>query len=69
MNDQEFVGSDLTSPNFHDTEQLNAIYNHSDAAPSGSTDEGGPDCEKNAKAKQCRSGNGFWLTVHVFTLP
>jgi len=69
MNDQEFVGSDLTSPNFHDTEQLNVIYNHSDAAPSGSTDEGGPDCEKNAKAKQCRSGNGVWITVHVFTLP
>ncbi len=69
MNDQEFVGADLTSPNFHDTDQLNLIYNHTDAAPSGSTDEGGPDCEKNAKAKQCRSGNGFWLTVHVFTLP
>jgi hypothetical protein len=69
MNDQAFEGFDLTSPNNHDIEQLNAIYNHTDAAPSGSTDEGGPDCSKNAKAKQCRSGNGFWITVHVFTLP
>ncbi len=69
MNDQAFIGPELTSPNAHDTDQLNAIYNLSDAAPSGSTDEGGPDCSKNSKAKQCRSGNGFWITVHVFPTP
>jgi hypothetical protein len=69
MNDQAFIGPDLTSPNTHDTDQLNAIYNHTDAAPGGSTDEGGPDCSKNSKAKQCRSGNGFWITVHVFPTP
>ncbi len=69
MNDQAFIGEALTSPNTHDTVQLNDIYNHTDAAPSGSTDEGGPDCSKNSNAKKCRSGNGFWITVHVFTLP
>ncbi len=70
MNDQAFIGEALNSPNTHDTDQLNAIYSHTDAAPSGSTDDnGGPDCSKNSKAKQCRSGNGFWITVHVFRAP
>ena len=70
MNDQAFIGPDLTSPNTHDTQQLNLIYlGHTDTTADSTTDNGGPDCGKNSKAKQCRSGNGFWLTVHVFRAP
>ncbi len=70
MNDQAFIGPGLTSPNAHDTDQLNLIYvGHSDTTADSTTGSGGPDCEKNSNAKQCRSGNGFWITVHVFDLP
>ncbi len=66
MNDQGHLG-EYTSPNSHDTEQLNAIYGHSDANSDGG--EGGPDCSKNSNAKKCRSGNGQWIIVHVFWAP
>ncbi len=71
MNDSLATLGLYTSPNTHDTQQLNLIYlGHADAT-GGSTDDGGggPDCSKNSKAKQCRSGNGFWITVHVFPAP
>ncbi len=67
MNDQ-LLG--FPAPNQHDTDQLNLIYDgHIDTTADSTTDNGGPDCEKNTNAKQCRSGNGFWITVHVFPLP
>ena len=64
MNDQEFIGADLTSPNFHDTQQLNLIYSHTDA--SGSTEEkGGGGCKGGPK----KCGQGVWITVDIFPLP
>ncbi len=66
MNDQGHLG-EYTSPNVHDTDQLNAIYGHTDTVGGG--DEGGPDCSKNSNAKKCRSGAGQWVTVHVFWAP
>jgi hypothetical protein len=69
MNSSIHLG-EFTSPNGHDTEQLKIIYDgHTD--DTGSTDEGsgGPDCNKNTNAKQCRSGNGAWITVDIFPLP
>ena len=68
MNDQGHLG-EYTSPNSHDTDQLNAIYTHTHAGGTTETDDGGPDCGKNTNAKQCRSGNGFWITVDIFPLP
>ena len=72
MNDQEFGGADLTSPNFHDTVQLNIIYDgHTDA--SGSSDDdgggGGPPCEKKPDHPNCTPANGVWITVDIFPLP
>jgi hypothetical protein len=61
MNDQGHLG-EYTSPNLHDTDQLNLIYNHTD-----STGGGGGGCK--GKAKKCASGNGVWITVHVFPIP
>ena len=54
MNDQGHLG-DYTSPNSHDTDQLNLIYNHSDTTGSVPTDgdggcKGGP--------KKCGGGGG-----------
>ena len=54
MNDQIAVGS-ATSPNAHDDQQLNLIYNHVDLTGGTTT---------NAHA-----GNGFWITVHVTPIP
>ena len=68
MNSSIHLG-DFTSPNGHDTEQLNDIYAHTDTTGTDTTDNGGPDCNKNTNAKQCRSGNGAWITVHVFRAP
>jgi hypothetical protein len=68
MNDQVLGFPD---PNQHDVDTLNAIYNHTDAAPSGSTDDGGggPPCEKNPTHPNCIPANGHWVTVHVFPHP
>lgn len=56
MNDQGHLG-EYTSPNVHDAEQLNLIYNHTDVSDSSSGPAGSP------------SGNGVWITVHVFPAP
>jgi len=91
MNDQGHLG-DYTSPNSHDTDQLNLIYNHSDTTGGDGGCKGGPkkcggggsdggckggpqkcggDSSGGCKGgpKKCPLGEGFWLTVHVFTLP
>jgi len=65
MNDQEFVGLDLTSPNFHDADQLNiTIYDgHDDGTGGGGGGGGG--CKGGPK----KCGQGVWITVHIFSLP
>ena len=68
MNDQAFIGAALTSPNSHDTVQLNITYDgHTD--DTGSTDEGGggPPCSKNPTHPNCVSG--VWITIDIFPLP
>ena len=46
-----------TSPNLHDTDQLNLVYDHTDATSGGGKGGG-------------RGGKkGYWLTVHVFPAP
>lgn len=68
MNDQAFVGPDLTSPNQHDADQLNiTIYDgHTDATGGGEEKgSGGGGCKGGPK----KCGQGVWITVHVFPLP
>jgi hypothetical protein len=68
MNDQAFIGAALTSPNNHDTAQLNIIYDgHTDTGGTTETDNGGPPCSKNPTHPNCVSG--FWITVDIFPLP
>ncbi len=68
MNDQAFGGFDLTSPNDHDTYQLNLIYDgHADTGGTTETGNGGPPCSKNPTHPNCVSG--VWITVDVFPLP
>ncbi len=72
MNDQ-VLG--FPTPNQHDTVQLNIIYDgHTDATGGddgggGNGGGGGPPCEKNPDHPKCTSGNGVWITVHVFPVP
>ena len=61
MNDQALLGS-ATAPNAHDAEQLNLIYNHTDATE----EKGGPPA---GKGKKGGNKQGKWITVHVFPLP
>ena len=73
MNDWAVLGSQ-TSPNIHDTAQLNLIYGHTD---DGATEEedgggggGGGGCPPgNPNHKNCRSATGRWIVVHVFPIP
>ena len=65
MNDQEFIGADLTPPNLHDTYQLNFVYNHTDASGSSDDDGGGGGCRGGPK----KCGQGVWITVDIFPLP
>jgi hypothetical protein len=65
MNDQGHLG-EYTSPNIHDTEQLVAVYNHTDVIDDGGGNGGGPPCDKKPDHPKCQSGNGVWITVHVF---
>ncbi len=68
MNDSLATLGLYTAPNGHDTDTLKLIYApHGDVVDGGGdAGGGGPDCGKNSNAKKCRSGNGVWITVHVF---
>lgn len=71
MNDKALLGS-ATSPNAHDAEQLNLIYDHADAVDGGGDgggNGGGPPCDKNPDHPNCQSGNGVWITIHAFPVP
>jgi hypothetical protein len=72
MNDQATLGS-ATSPNQHDTDQLNAIYDgHVDVADGGGdTGDGGSGAcppAKEAKGK-CSGSSAQWITVHARPAP
>ena len=73
MNDQTTIGS-YTSPNSHDTAQLNLIYDgHDDAVPDDGGDTGGggggPCPPGNPNHKNCQNATGRWIVVHVFPIP
>ena len=69
MNDQGHLG-DYTAPNSHDTDQLAAIYGHTDVVASDDdSGGGGPPCSKNPGHPNCVPQNGQWITVHVFPIP
>ncbi len=71
MNDQATLGA-FPAPNGHDTDQLAAIYGHTDIIDGGSDDDGGgggPPCSKNPNHPNCVPQNGVWITVHVFPVP
>ena len=73
MNDAFETLGMYTGPDIHDAEQLNLIYgDHVDVAGGTSDPDdgaGGPDCNKNANAKKCRTGAGQWITLHVLSMP
>ena len=59
----------VQSPGTHDADQLGIIYDgHEDSTGGTNGGGGGPDCDKNPKAKSCREANG-WVVVHVLTAP
>ncbi len=69
MNDQTTLGL-YTSPNSHDTDQLNLIYDgHVDPAPDdgGDTGPGGGNCPP--RNPNCQNATGRWIVVHVFPIP
>ena len=72
MNDEAFPGSE-TSPNQHDTDQLNLIYNHTDdtdGEAGGGNGGGGGGCPPgNPNHPKCNTTTGVWITVHVFPFP
>ncbi len=73
MNDSFGTLGLYPTPGGHDAQQLISIYDgHTDGT--GDTSEpddggGGPDCNKNANAKKCRTGAGQWITLHVLSMP
>lgn len=72
MNDAFATLGMYTTPGGHDDVQLNIIYGHDDAVGGTSDPDdgaGGPDCNKNANAKKCRTGAGQWITLHVLSMP
>ncbi|MCH8949145.1 MAG: hypothetical protein IIB87_02050 [Chloroflexi bacterium] len=71
MNDQTTIGS-YTSPNSHDTAQLDLIYDgHADLDPDDGGDTGGGgNCPPgNPNHKNCQNATGRWIVVHVFPIP
>ncbi len=58
MNDVGHLG-EYTSPNSHDVDQLNDIYNHSDLLASSVANRSG----------HAHQHGGEWVTVHVIPLP
>lgn len=73
MNDQTTIGS-YTSPNSHDTDQLNLIYDgHVDIDPDdgGDTGGGGGGGGGNCPPRNpnCQPATGRWIVVDVFPIP
>jgi len=69
MNDAGHLG-EYTTPNGHDTGQLNLIYDgHEDATGGDSTGGGGPPCSKNPNHPNCQQQQGQWIVVHEFPAP
>lgn len=70
MNDSLASLGNYTAPNSADRNTLNEIYAHADSSSAGGDggggSGGGPPCEKNPSHPKCQSGNGHWVTVHVF---
>ena len=72
MNDQvSLFATQYTSPNSHDTGQLNANYSHVDPSADGDDGEGGGggNCPPgNPSHPNCNpsEASGRWVTVHVF---
>ncbi len=70
MNDQATLGL-YTSPNDHDEDQLNIIYDgHPDTDPDDGGDTGGGgggNCR--GRNPNCQSATGRWIVVHVFPIP
>ena len=67
-------GADLgayPSPNGHDEDQLNLIYDgHSDGATEEEDSGGGGNCPPgNPNHKNCQPSSGRWIVVHVFPIP
>ncbi len=50
------------TPNLHDTEQLNLMYDHEDSGGT-SSGGGGPNCDDRPTHPRCRGG--VWVTVHT----
>lgn len=67
MNSSLHLG-EYTSPNSHDAEQLNAIYNHIDTTGGGGDGGGGGGgCPPgNPDHPKCNPASGSWITVHTF---
>ena len=63
----------MPSPNAHDTEQLNIIYDgHDDGLAGGGEEDtgGGGNCPPGKpNHKNCQPAQGHWITVHVFPIP
>ncbi len=59
------------SPNDHDTDQLNAIYGHTDPISGGDDGGGGGGgCPPgNPNHPKCSGSAGQWITIHVFWAP
>jgi hypothetical protein len=71
MNSSLYLG-DYPAPNSHDAEQLNAIYDHTDAVDGGGDGGGGGGgggggCPPgNPNHPKCNASAGSWITIHVF---
>ncbi|MCH8815738.1 MAG: hypothetical protein IH957_11740 [Chloroflexi bacterium] len=70
MNDQvNLFTTQYTSPNSHDTDQLNANYNHIDPSAGGDDGGGGGGCppgKPDHPKCSASEASGHWVTVHVF---
>jgi hypothetical protein len=66
MNSSAHLG-EYPSPNSHDVEQLNAIYDHIDDVGGGGDSGGGGNCPPgNPNHPRCSASAASWITIHVF---
>lgn len=65
MNSSLHLG-EYPSPNVHDAEQLNTIYDHADAPSGGDTGGGGACPPGNPNHPKCNAASASWITIHVF---